>query len=411
MDTQTEGSVTPEDLYDFVASLGTDRKLKFQETSALLLPLSTVMGLLDLTYTGMFNALRSKNSRLPTSKTIRKALSKDPEPLGRNAFMRLVRELPKLDGIKFRLVEGFKYGYVWKPGLDWSGIFESSFFVHDEAKAYWLQFVADAAELNVEMLRLSEAGSQEMFKRYANEPLVTCFGCAEMRPVLAQWLEENVGPETDWNGRRLGQILFMDCLAVLMRIMAWHVADVLVSQWGNWMVEIEEDVLPLESVMLYRGNSNPLRAGFERLARHAGWSGAGRPNAITYLGNIWTKHDEKTHAHETDPSIRRKQLEDWAQLRKGRPRFLSLLQLSEAVTSAQSNFADVDPQVLENYTWYQAAILRVAETLSRLQRDLLNVGFTNEQIAGLEDTYKSEYWLARSMLGKPHSQAVAGTAG
>ncbi|MNG41490.1 hypothetical protein D3C84_1307040 [compost metagenome] len=56
---------------------------------------------------------------------------------------------------------------------------------------------------------------------------------------------------------------------------------------------------------------------------------------------------------------------------------------------------------MEQFTWYQAAILRVAEALSLVRLDLSRRGYSTSELSGLMSIYQQEFRTARDLLGKP----------
>lgn len=91
----------------------------------------------------------------------------------------------------------------------------------------------------------------------------------------------------------------------------------------------------------------------------------------------------------------------WVLLEKGRPDFKSFLGLSRVVAAEKLRAAAPDRDVMEQFAWYQAAILRVAETLSLVRLDLSRRGYSTSELSGLMSIYQQEFRTARDLLGKP----------
>lgn len=56
---------------------------------------------------------------------------------------------------------------------------------------------------------------------------------------------------------------------------------------------------------------------------------------------------------------------------------------------------------MEHFAWYQAVILRVAETLTLVRLDLSKKGYTTAELSELMSIYQQEFRTARDLLGKP----------
>ncbi|WP_256898780.1 hypothetical protein [Pseudomonas syringae] len=132
--------------------------------------------------------------------------------------------------------------------------------------------------------------------------------------------------------------------------------------------------------------------------KRAGWQGKQR--AITFLGNLWDRHD----AEQKEPGSRIRSLRNWEQRRKGRPKFQTFCSLANAVTVEQALLAGESAEGRDYDTWMQAVILRIGETLTETLYALNTLGVEATHIVGIMDAYRQEYRIAREALGKPMSQ-------
>ena len=392
--------VSPDNLYDYLLRLGDARKtIRIVGNNALLMSFEATLGLLHTSHGEIWSAARQQKPSLPVHKTIAKLLDIPPKPIGRGTFLRLMRtaSCPK---IIRPLIEQAAQDYLWPRASMWIGFFSSSFFLHQTASEYWIRFTEEATVLNAEQMQCGESLLAQM-TAYARAPVVIRFGCKLMRPELDARLAElhNVGLVIE--DPVLQRVHVADQLTVLIRILAWKVADIVVDMWGMFERDAMENVTPLESILprldpSTQEWSNPIASALAQLAKRGGWQQ--KQKATTFLGNLWSQRDI---FEKTESSSRIRLLRNWVQRKKGRPRFETLLSLANAVTFEQAILAGVKPEGHDEDAWLQAAILRVAETLAVLLHALITLGIAAEHITAIMDAYKEEYRHARQALGKP----------
>lgn len=387
-------------MYDFVMSLDDGQSVRLVQNNALLMPLKSVFVLLHTTHEEVWAAARQEKRFLPVPKTMAKLLEVPTRPLSRSAFTRIMKAVPDLDALHARLIDQLGHDYAWLRADEWMGLFDSGFFRQEASKGFWIQFVKEAMVLNAERLR-SGPGYLHLFAVYARDPLVKRFGCSVMRPVLEKRLRE-LGDDASAEYDPIIQRVFIaDHFTVLLRMLAWQVADMVVELWDMVEQDGMENDIPLESILPTQDPhtqewSDPLVSALQRLARKGGWKK--RPLERTFLGNLWARRDT---SKSVEASSRHRLLRDWVQRKKGRPQFESLLSLARAVTEEQAVLARRSSKGHELDAWFQAAILRVAEALSLIRSSLSDQGFSAEHIAGVMDAYRTEYRIARELLGKP----------
>ena len=408
LDSPIRSSITPHELYDFLMSLDDEKSVRLVQNNALLMPLKSVFVLLHIKHEDIWAAARKEKRFLPVPKTMVKLLEVPSRPIGRSAFTRFMKAAPNLDAVHALMIDQLGHDYSWPRASEWMGLFDSSFFKHGASKCFWRQFVKEATELNVERLR-SGSSALRLLAVYARDPLVWRFGCSVMRPVLEQRLSELDEDSYAESDPILHRVYIADHITVLMRMLAWQVADMVVDLWEMVEQDGMENDIPLESILPTLDIdthewSDPMTSALQRLATRAGWKG--RQLATTFLGNLWARIDLSRQVTATS---RLRLLRNWVQRKKGRPQFESLLSLASAVTQEQAILKGLSPEGRENDAWFQAAILRVAEALSLIRPYLSEQGFSAEQIAGVFDSYAAEYRTARELLGKP-MEAATGAA-
>jgi len=394
-------SESAESLWDYIQTLDSEQKtIRAVNNSALLPPVETVLSLLKTSLREILKAARQYKPHLPVDKTIVKLLKAPHQIPTRGTFLRLFREVPHQALLK-NLIDQGEDGYTWMVGDGWYSLFASPMFTHQVARDFWISFVQEAKILNAVELR-SDKGVLTQLHAYARAPLVDRFGCPTVRDLLIARLNE-----IDDDAAREDAIVLhatvADRFAVLLRILAWLVADMVVDIWD--MVERDgmQDILPFESLLpaydaVIGQWSNPTTRALEQLAKRAGWKQKQR--AITFLGNLWSRHNPEG---KTESSSRIRLLRNWEQRKKGRPEFETLRSLAHAVTVEQALLAGESPDGREFDTWMQAAILRLGETLSEILHLLETLGLEERHIRGIMDAYREEYRFAREALGKPMS--------
>ncbi len=140
--------------------------------------------------------------------------------------------------------------------------------------------------------------------------------------------------------------------------------------------------------------SIPMQSALDRLAKMGGWQQ--EQKATRYLGQLWGRE-----GGENGVESRIRLLRYWVQLKKGRPDFKTFLGLSRAVAAEKLRSAGADKGGMEQFAWYQAVILRVAETLSLVRLGLSRKGYSASELSELMSIYQQEFRTARDLLGKP----------
>ncbi|RMR62320.1 hypothetical protein [Pseudomonas cichorii] len=400
MDSQPT-SDSAESLWDYVQALNDEQKIiRSVSNSALLLPVETVLSLLKTSLREILNAARQYKPHLPVDKTVIKLLRAPDRIPTRGTFLRLFRDIPHQ--VIFRhLIDQQKDGYAWPVGDGWYTLFASPMFRHEVARDFWINFVQEAKTLNAVEMR-SDKGLLNQLHAYANAPSADRFGCTAVRHLLVARLNEIDDENVARDDTIVRHAIVADRFAVLLRILAWLVADMVVDIWEMVEQDGMQDIVPFESLLpaydpVTGQWSNPTTRALEQLAKRAGWKHKQR--AITFLGNLWDKHDSR----EKEPGSRTKTLRHWEQRKKGRPKFETLRSLAHAVTVEQALLAEVSAEGRDYDTWMQAVILRIGETLSETLHMLTTLGIEESSIRGVMDAYRGEYRFARAALGKPMS--------
>jgi len=391
-------NLSPEELYEHLQSLDDgERTIRVVGNSALLPSLGAVYKLLQTSREVVWDSMRSERPSLPVAKTLAKAWNTPGVHLGRSASIRLLRAGQDA-GLAEALSHFVGLDYLWPRANEWTGLFASGFFSQDVSKQFWVGFVQEAMRLNAVELH-SDLGRLRQWGAYARSPTVFRFGCPAMRDVLVgrvSALSSNEEAELD---PMLDRVHFFDSFAVLMRLLAWCVADLTVDLWEQVEQDgMGNDVPLLELIPVFdetaQAWSNPMHSALDRLARMSGWQQ--EQKSTRFLGRLWGREGG---VNGVESRIRL--LRYWVLLEKGRPDFKSFLGLSRVVAAEKLRAAAPDRDVMEQFAWYQAAILRVAETLSLVRLDLSRRGYSTSELSGLMSIYQQEFRTARDLLGKP----------
>lgn len=391
-------SLSAEELYEHLQSMDdAEKSVRVVRNSLLLPPLSNVYKLLHTSREAVWDGVRTEMPSLPVAKTISKAWNSPGKRLGRSALIRIMRAAQST-GIVGVLSEFLDLEYHWPPGNEWAGLFASNFFSQDISKNFWISFVKEVMHLNAIELH-PDLGRLRQWEVYAHSPTVKRYGCPAMREALFERLAVLPSDHAAEFDPMLDRAHVADTFAVLMRLLAWCVADLTIEFWE----QIEQDGMahdiPLQELMpvfdeVAQEWSNPMQSALDRLAKMAGWQQ--EQKATRYLGQLWGRE-----GRENGVESRIRLLRYWVQLKKGRPDFKTFLGLSRVVAAEKLRSADSDKGGMEQFAWYQAVILRVAETLSLVRLDLSSKGYVTSELSQLMSIYQQEFRTARDLLGKP----------
>lgn len=391
-------SLSPEELYEHLQSLDVGEKTnRVVGNSALLPSLGAVYKLLHTSREAVWDAMRAERPYLPVAKTMSKAWCSPGTRLGRSASIRIMRAAQSA-GVAGVLSEFLDLDYLWPPGNEWAGLFASGFFSQEVSKKFWIGFVKEAMHLNAIELH-PVVGRLRQWEVYAHSPTVDRFGCPAMREALIERLGALSSDKEAELDAMLDRVLVADTFAVLMRLLAWCVADLTIEFWE----QVEQDGMahdiPLQELIPAFDEvalewSNPMQSALDRLARMAGWQQ--EQKATRFLGQLW---GGEGGANGIESRIRLRRY--WVQLKKGRPDFKSFLGLSRLVAAEKLRALKADKDGIEQFAWYQAVILRVAEALSRVRLGLSSKGYSISELSELMSIYQKEFRTARDLLGKP----------
>jgi len=391
-------SLSPEELYEHIQSLDdVEKSTRVVGNSALLPSLSGVYKLLHTSRVAVWDGMRAEMPFLPVAKTVSKAWGSPSKHLGRNAFIRLMRAVQG-KGMAGVLSEFLDLDYLWPPGNEWTGLFASDFFSQDISKKFWIDFVKEAMHLNAIELH-PDLGRLRQWEVYAHSSTVNRFGCPAMREGLFKHLAVLSSDKEAELDPMLDHVHVVDTYAVLMRLLAWCVADLTMELWEQVEQDGMEHDIPLQELIpafddVVQEWSSPMQSALDRLAKMAGWQQ--KQKATRFLGQLWGGEGDVNGVES-----RTRLLRYWVQLKKGRPDFKSFLELSKVIAAEKLRSADVDKDAMEHFAWYQAVILRVAETLTLVRLDLSKEGYTTAELSELMSIYEHEFRTARDLLGKP----------
>jgi len=393
-------SASVETLCDYILAIDSEQRvIRGVNNSALLMPIEAVMQLLHTSTREIFTAARQLRPFLPVDKTIAKLLAMPAQTPTRGTLLRLLRDVPHQVFLQSLIDQG-KEDFIWLTGNGWHSLLSSQLFIHQAPRDFWISFLQEATVLNAVDMR-SDKNFLARMQAYAKAPVVERFGCSTARLILDDWLSEKRDEEPMASDAVIQHVVVADRFAVLLRVLAWLVADMVVDIWEMVERDDMQDITPLESLLpafdpVSSRWNNPTTRGLEQLAKRAGWQQKQR--AITFLGNLWARHSSDD---ETEASSRIRLLRNWEQRKKGRPKFETLRSLAHAVTIEQALLSNESPEGRGYDVWMQAVILRVGETLSEILHALVTLGLGADHITGIMDAYRQEYRLAREALGKP----------
>lgn len=364
---------------------------------ALLLPsVDKVYALLDVNLRSMWEATRGLRKGLPTSKTALKHLSKEAEKCSIRAQEKFIRALPfprqSAELTKAQIEMGFSVPTI----TSWLGILELG-CSNPAVLNYWKHKLYALSDLSGQVIR-SLPNVRDRLKAYDSSEVVAQLGCPVSRQSFSDQLAKLADDELA-RSKPLAQLMAADALAALLRLAAWLTAE---SQVASWEVEVQEGTQNVICAAWAIPNwcptaqswSNPMQTALEKLAALAG-STKKRPGPVTHLGKLWAAHD----GMEAGSRIRL--LRNWVQHKGGRPSFQMLRDLVTICFDFHIKERDDLPADVIPAYWEGACMLRFAETMSVIIRDLQRAGWPRELVTSVMDVYAIEYRTARHLMGKP----------
>lgn len=317
-------NLSPEELYEHLQSLDDGEKtIRVVGNTALLPSLGAVYKLLHTSREAVWDATRAERPYLPVAKTMSKAWCSPGTCLGRSASVRIMRAAQSA-GLAGVLSEFLDLDYLWPPGNEWAGLLASDFFSQDVSKKFWIAFVKEAMHLNAIELH-PDLGRLRRWKVYAHSPTVNRFGCPAMREALIARLAVLSSDKEAELDPMLNRAHVVDTLAVLMRLLAWCVADLTIELWEQVERDGMAHDIPLQELIpafddVAQEWSSPMQSALDRLAKMAGWQQ--KQKATRFLGQLWGREGGVDSVES-----RMRLLRYWVQLKKGRPDFKTFLGL------------------------------------------------------------------------------------
>ena len=354
------------------------------------------MALLNIQFRGLWEASRERRRGLPTYTTILKMLGSYTAGVSASSLQKMIRHMPFSRRAAHFLNFSLGLGYATPSLYAWLGVLEQS-RLSEPALDYWQAALAELDKLGG-VTFTAQASSLARYKVYNSANVTRQLGCPGSRARLSTLLGE-VSAESDLDScRQLDQAMVADGLAALLRLAAWFGADWQVANWAFQERESTENTLhgpwavPHWCALTHTWSS-PMEQALCGLAKLAGWSG--KPKPVTYLGKLWAAADGKEASSCT------RLLRNWVQLRPGRPSFDMLVGLVRACAAKQFEGGIFTEDERESYCRLNACVVRFAETLSRVLRDLQKEGYPTDLISSLMGVYETEYIKARALLGRP----------
>lgn len=387
--------LTQREITAYLESL--DDGLVCRRDCVLLPELETVCSLLNVGLRDIWEANRSIRSKLPTSKTALKFFSKGAENLSWNSRVKFARKLPISRQCCELTDAQFEKGYSVQTAVHWLGVLASN-SSNPAVLDYWKPKLYELSDLSGAVLN-SLPTMRDRLSAYDSADVVRMLGCPASRQLLPKLLAELEEEREFERSDGLQQLLAADTYAVLLRLVAWLIADREVANWESAAQDGTNNSIPgLWAIPKWcsetRAWTNPMDISIERLAILAGWAGA-KQKSVTYLGKFWASKIGK------DDSSSIRLLRNWVQLKGGRPSFSKLHELIQFCIRHDLQGKGALSSDMENASWSVACFYRFAETTSRLIRDFQKDEWPTDLLNSMMGVYETEYRTARSLLVRP----------
>lgn len=374
-----------------------DKEVLLLKGTVLIPPFEKVMTLLNITHRALWAKSKQLHPGLPDFKTMEKVFDARQVELSKGTEAKLIRHLPFSQKAAAFLVDSVNQGYGLSAITGWIGAVDSGLFEQPVAKEFWISTCKRIASLlTAEMHPLT--GIPDRLQAYISADITQRLGCP---------LAQSLYPEliATWGDAPDGQapvqyqhLLSLDCMATLLRIGAWMMAE---WQASNWEIvcagEQQDRMIGLSLIPRFSptdGWDSPIRTALEAFATAAGWQQ--KQTAVTFLGRLWGKGDSGP-----DVASKTRLLRNWVQLRPSRPSYEMLFDLARVCAIEHVRLQGLDVEVGDADHMLNANLLRAAEALSRLVKYLDDLGVAPELIGSALACYESEYRLARTALGFP----------
>ena len=387
----------PHSWFHRLNSLPANRNVPIVRTNFLFLPIDAALQLLDTSTPELWKSIRQTRPGLPVWKSVKGLFAFEFPSLTQNLIDKFQRNAPDEAPVLRLVSKGLSAKFFWPAHPGWAGLFQSSLFRHDRAKLFWGHMLEEAYLLNTQRYRASGIEPFNVFTAYNTDPTTLRLGCPLSREIIAQRLA-TCGPDIQQLDPAISQAFSADLTTVLVRICAWLMADKDAATSDRIIGSLQDSAIPLlDSVPKFDAVSqtwnSPIAAQLKSLAR-----AAGKQHLVTssFLARLWISPDQPDKQLSTTRLIR-----NWEQEKGGRPTFDSLLAVSKAVVeklAAGRTYAD--EKMVDEYR-YQAQLLRLAETMGYVRRELTAAKFPIPLIEAIFAVYETEYRLAREAVGKP----------
>lgn len=374
-----------------------DKEVLLLNNTVLLPPFESVMKLLNISHRVLWAKQKQSRPGLPDIKTMGKLFDSHQVNMSKSTEAKLLRHLPIGPTMASFLVDTADQGFAVKGINGWMAALDTGLFEQPVATEFWISTCKSIAALIIEKMH-PRSGIPARLQVYISAEVTRRLGCPlaqSLYPELIEsWGRSSDGPASI----QYQHLLALDCLATLLRVGAWMMAD---WQTSNWDIvcagEQQSRMIGVNLIPSFSptgGWDSPIGTALEAFATAAGWQQ--KQTAVTFLGRLWGDSDSGP-----DVASKTRLLRNWVQLRSSRPSYEMLFDLARVCAIEHVRVHGVDVELGNADHIMNANLLRAAETLSRLVNYLHGIGVAPELLSSALACYESEYRLARSALGFP----------
>ncbi|HHH9441317.1 TPA: hypothetical protein ACP32N_003255 [Pseudomonas aeruginosa] len=373
------------------------KRILLLQNTVLLPPLDKVLKLLNISHRNLWDEIKRSRPGLPDFKTMAGLFEQNQAKISKGTETKLLRYLPVSPSSVAYSVELANMGFGFSGLTSWISTFENDLFEHQVAVDFWIAATKSIGKLITGSMRAA-ADVPARLQVYATAQITQRLGCPLALTRYESFVSSDGIGEQEQISIQHQHLLAVDCLATLLRLGAWVLADWQALHWDSTCSPGERNqMIGLSLIPTYtdaNGWTSPIEIALERLASVAGWQG--KQTAVTFLGKLWGGGVEGP-----DVASKIRLLRNWVQLRPARPSFEMLEDLVRLCRLEHARLQGLCTENDVGDVWLNASLLRVAETLSRLVFDFQNRGIAPDLIGSALGCFETEYRTAGSALGIP----------
>ncbi|MGV6474726.1 hypothetical protein [Azotobacter vinelandii] len=284
-------------------------------------------------------------------------------------------------------------GY-WSCHAQWQRLLDGGLFVHPAARDYWRQRLEEERRLTNQILAQQDSGLDRL-RCLAHSPLATELGCPSAGERLRRHLRDIEETDALLENELLLETRLADAFALALRLAAWRVVDLSLEYWELLAEDGEQHEVLLErflpNIDATNGQwNNPVEDYLVHLAALVD-DCPEQQDDYSSLARLWAREG-------MDVQTREYQLDAWRQGRR-RADARTVAGLMDAVLDRLLDGGSAGDMSLNRQLLCES--FRFVESCAYLRRTLSQLGIAETMIGEIFAVYRSEYFRARAVLGRP----------